>query len=150
MATNWTAFFDGLRAAAAAVWTDTPTAGIWTAARIERIPLEEIDVPFSVIVRSPARETDEYGITNQSYLLDVTWYYVFQIDQVSDYEETAAAKAEALEDYLLVNDPAGGQVIRITQQDVTPDDPVMMLFLDKAKPFYAGAVTAQVLVGETN
>ena len=124
--------------------------GIWTVARIERESLEGISLPFASIDYGTAEGTDEYGITNQAYLIDTTIYYVLHVDQVNDYEEVDAAKAEALEDYLLTTGLSTGQVIRVTAQDVTPNDRVAALILDKQKPYYAGCVTAQILVGETN
>lgn len=133
-----------------AAWPEVVANGIWPVGRIERVSLEQIAVPFASVEYGRPQDTDRYGITNQSYLINTSFYYVFQVDLVNDYEEVAAAKAEALEDYLLATGIATGQVLRVMSQDVTPNDPLMALVLDKAKPFYAGAVVAQILVGESN
>lgn len=150
----WTTFRTGVRTAIGAAWPEVlPGAsggGIPTVGRIERLSLEGIRLPFASVDYGTAEETDEYGITNQSYLINTGIYYVIHIDQSNDYEEVVAAKLETLEDYLLTTGLPTGQVIRVTVQDVTPNDRVAMLILDKQKPFYAGAVTAQALVGETN
>lgn len=149
MAFGWTAYRTAMRAAVALVWPEAITNGVWPLARIQRNSFEGIDVPFVSIDYGAALESDEWsGITRQAYLIEPVFYYVFQIDLVTDYEEHAAAKAEALEDYLLANDPAVGQVIDVLAQDVTPDDALMALILDRQKPYFAGAVTAQILVGE--
>lgn len=116
----------------------------------ERVSLENMTPPFAVMIMPPAVEDPEWGITNQTYMQDVTFAYVMRLDLVTDPEEAVAAKAETLEDRLLSVPLTLGQVIRTTVQDPGAENVINALILDKQKPFHAGIVTAQILVGETN
>jgi hypothetical protein len=153
MAFAWTTFRTAMRTAIGTVWADVLPGGggggIWPLARIERVSFEGITVPFASIDYGAAGGSEEWsGVTRQAYLITPTICYVFAIDTSTDYEEVAAAKAEAMEDYLLATGLTTGQVIDVVAQDVTPDDPLLALILEKAKPYYAGAVVAEIVVGE--
>lgn len=150
MALNWTSLRDACRNAAKAVWPEVTTPGVWPVDRIERVPLEDIDLPFAAVLYGSAQMTPEWGITNQSYLLDVTFFYVFRISTSTEYPEVAAAKGEAMEDYLLTTGLAPVQVIDVTAQEASQDSPLNALILEKQKPYWSVGVTAQILVGETN
>ena len=152
MAIDWTALRSACRAAVTATWTDVTANGVWPVDRIERVPLDDdnLNLPFATILYGRAEVSGDWGITNQSYLLDITFFYVFRIDLVTEYGEIAAAKGEALEGYLLATGLTTGQVIDMTQQASSQDNDLNMLILDKQKPYYAASVTAQVLIGETN
>lgn len=142
-----------MRAAIGAVWPEVLPGGggggIGTGPHMIGTPLEDMEPPFAVVAYGEARVSEEWGgITNQAYLIDAVIYYVLQRDLTTDAEEAVAAKLEALEDALLTSGVTVGQVIDVTGQDVSEGNAINLLILDKQKPFFAGGLGVQFLVGE--
>lgn len=152
---DWTAYRTSLRAAVGAVWPevlpDNGGGGIETHAQAERIPLEATDAPFAAILLPAAVRSEEWsGLTNDAFLQDVTFCYVARLDQVTDMEEHVAERCRTLERFLRGTGLSHGQFLWAISQDAGAENAVNAVILDKQKPFHAGALTARILVGETN
>jgi hypothetical protein len=151
-----TPYLDELRSALVSrvlfVWPEVKANGIYRSRELARIDWTQksaSDLPLCVLDFDPVPAT-EWGLTPRADTVTVSIYRV-----VGD-SESSATLLEKLEQLRLAlwpddgsNPLAYGQVLEYPAVSDSMDLPVNRYFLMTAKPCYAGAVVARVLMGET-
>ena len=147
----WPGFWTDLRLAVTTQW---PEVGINQRAlqvqKVNWVNLAEsgaMPFPYVVIHVSEAREV-EWGMQNQAYEVDVTFYYL-----AKDAQGIAPAlegKMKTMQNYLLtVPEPFSTlQVLSMRAIDVTEVNEINAAFLEQHMAFTAGAVSFTAVVGE--
>lgn len=114
-----------------------------------RIPWEQCAFPLCVLDLDPV-PSPEWGIGNRADLVTVT------INRVIRDSESRGALLENLEALRTALWPdngteplAAGQVLDYPAVTDTMNLPVNQYFLAAGRPYYAGAVVAKILIGET-
>jgi hypothetical protein len=149
----WPGFWVDLRTAIRTQWPEVATnLRTLQAQKINWVNLVEggqMAFPYIVIHVEPARDMPEWGIQNEVYGVDVTFYYLAADAQ--GIAPTLEAKMKLMQDYLLSTPSAWTtlQVLEMRAVDVTEVNAVNASMLEQHTPFTAGAVSFTCLVGET-
>lgn len=146
----------GLRQMLGAVWAEIARGsgggGVWTVPRIQQVALEDLRddeaiTTVAIIQQAPPTYTPEWGITNQSYVIETLFHFVRRRDMTTDLEEFIEARLQQLAQYLLYTGPPIGQCLAVTGIDVTEGNAANALLLEKNKAYFGGTLAAQMLVG---
>ena len=149
----WSGFWTDLRTAITTQWPEVgKNLRSIQAQKLNWVNLIEsgnLTFPYVVIHVEPARDVDTWGLQNQTYEVDVTFYYL-----AADAQGIAPileAKMKTMQDYLMSQTPAFTtlQVLNMRSIDVTEANEVSASMLEQHMPFTAGAVSFTALVGET-
>lgn len=157
---NWASFRAALADAIETAWPEVTAGGggfIWTGPTIARVVIDDLvdddaDVtPTVVIQQLPATvATELVGIGNHVWSVELFVYYLQRRDNTAtDWEETLAAKLVLLQDRLLHTELTVGQVIDVTSLDVSEQNVVMAMILEKQKPWVAGSLGVLCEVGDS-
>lgn len=150
MADIYTPFHDALRAAIGAVWTETLTNGIYLDVQLSHLSFEkkaEAGLPLAYI-EYDLRTDDRWGLANRSESGPVSVYYICK-DSTLVESGVLGTKLEALRALIRSGDlGANAQVLTNPQCSVSANLPPNRYFANSQRPYWAGAVTFTVLVGE--
>lgn len=156
---NLTTYRAGLRQMLGSVWPEIDRnlggGGIFTAARIKQVSLEDIRTDQDTAITTtaiieqaqPTRAEEWSGLTNQIYSVETQFHYVRRRDMTTDLEEFVEARLLALEQYLLYTGPPFGQCLRVEGIDALDSNTINAMLLEKNKAYYGGTLTAVMLVG---
>ena len=148
----WTGFWVDLRTAITTQWPEVGTnLRSLQAQKINWVNLIEsggLTFPYVVIHVEPARDADQWGMQNQAYEVDCTFYYL-----ATDTQGIAPAlesKMKTMQDYLLSSTAFTAlQVMNMRTVDVTELNAITESMLEQHMPFTSGAVSFTALVSET-
>jgi len=123
------------------------TANIWEAGHGAMDPWISKSLPQVAIVLDET-PTDEWGITNQTAMVDADIYYAMEVDGPPT---TLWSKLEAIYDALVSISyaPTGMQVIDVDPPKFGRDLPPNQSWAEKGATQRAGMVRAKILIGET-
>lgn len=148
----WPTVWEDLRLAITTQWPEV--ANNFRAIQMEKLNwvnlLEEgtLVVPY-VVIHIVARDSQEWGIQNQVWELDVTFYYI-NADN-SGYAPSLEERCKTMQNYVL-SEPSpfsSIQVINMLTVDATEANEVNVINLEQNMKYTAGAVGFTCIVGET-
>lgn len=151
MADIYTPFHDALRSAIGTVWTDVPAKGIYLDVQLMRVPWEAKvaagGLPLA-FVEYVLRPDPRWGLANRSESGQVTVYYLCA-DSTLVESGVLGTKLEALRAQIRSGDlGANAQVLTNPTCSVSAGLPPNQYFGQSDRPYWAGAVSFEVLIGE--
>lgn len=138
-------FYDALRAAVAAVWTDAKANGIFEVEHQQMIPWADLTPPCSAILISSMPKTDDWGMTWNAYEPRVELYYVAN---VAGDSSGIRAKLEAMRDALLTTGLTSGQVLDVEDLCWSDDLEANIVMIQKDYAQRAGRLIVHCVIGE--
>lgn len=145
---------DAIRTLVNTTWADVAENGVELAREIARIPFEAKaaagELPF-VVLDFHGVPSGEWGISNRADVFEVTIYRVNDLSEDADelMDNLELLRTALWPDTGDAETLSVGQVIEYPQITDSPALLMNQYFLNTGKDFYAGAVIARVVVGET-
>lgn len=151
MADIYTPFHDALRAAINTVWTETTTNGVYLDVQLAHFPFERKaeagELPLAYIEYNLAEDA-RWGLANRSESGPVSVYYICA-DSTLVESGVLGTKLEALRALLRSGDlGSSAQVLTNPQCSISANLAPNRYFANSQRPYWAGAVTFTVLIGE--
>ena len=150
MADIYTPLHDALRTAIAAAWPEVVANGVYLDVQLAHVPFEAkaaAGLPLAYIEYN-LTEDARWGLANRSESGPVSVYYVCK-DSTLVESGVLGTKLEALRAQLRSGDlGANAQVLTNPTCSVSANLPPNRYFAMAQRPYWAGAVTFTVLIGE--
>ncbi len=151
MADIYTPFHDALRSAINTAWTDVTANGIYLDVQLAHVPWDEKaaagGLPLAYI-EYDLREDARWGLANRSESGPVSVYYICK-DSTLVESGVLGTKLEALRAQIRSGDlGANAQVLNNPQCSVSANLPANRYFAMTQRPYWAGRVMFDVLIGE--
>lgn len=151
MADIHTPFIDALRSAINTAWPEVATNGVYLGVEAQKVQweprVEAGGLPLAII-EYEFREDDRWGLANRSESGPVTVYYLCT-DATHVESGLLGGKLETLRAQIRSSDlGANAQVLTNPRPSVSGSLPLNVYFARSQRPYWAGAVQFEALVGE--